>query len=401
MIESHPVEPTTHCPPCVSIVGTLPPLRAISSYCEGLAVAMARYSHIEFFSFRALYPGFLYPGDAQEDSTASPPIAENLHIHRDLTWYNPLSWLSVGMRLRGRVLNLQWWSLPLAPILITLAVIAKLRGIPVLTTVHNIEPHGGHARAFRLASRVLFWLSDRMIVHSRANAEDLMQRYGTTEDQVFISRMGIADFANGRPIHRQSARQRLSLAPENPVLLMFGAVRDYKGLNDALEAMVTVITSHPDTLLLVAGQAWRDIGQYTSKIRALGLEENVRLDLRYVPEPDIHDYFSAADILLLPYTNFRAQSGAGTSALAYGMPAIVSRCGSLTELVIDPASVIEPGNCVALANRVIEILGDDQLFEKLRKDALELAQRHTWDAICTDLCTEYSRIIAATAIEDA
>lgn len=392
MPEAHWATPPTPCPRRVAIVGTLPPLRAISSYCEGLAVAQARYSEVEFYSFRALYPGFLYPGGALEDPAARAPQAVGLRIHRTLSWYNPLSWLAVGLRCRGHVLNLQWWSLPLAPVLLLIGGVARLRGIPVVTTVHNVEPHGGGSRLFRVASRLLYRLSDRLIVHSQANARHLRTLHPRVADRVRVSRMGFADFAQGRPVDRQRARRRLGLPPARPVLLMFGALRDYKGLPDALRAMAAVARSHKDALLLVAGQAWGDEAQYRGIVKALALDAQVRLDLRYIPEPEIHDYFSAADLLLLPYTGFSAQSGAGISALAYGLPILASRCGSLPELVADEASLIAPGDHAALARRIVALLDDPALLAALRDDSRTLAREHSWDAICARLCAEYQAL---------
>lgn len=390
-----PVDRAARCPERISIVGTLPPLRAISSYCDGMATALADLSEVEFFSFRAMYPGFLYPGDAQEDSAAPAPRRAGLHIDRRLAWYNPLSWASVGLRLSGQVLNLHWWSLPLAPILIVIAALARLRRVPVVTTVHNVEPHNGGSLAFRLASRLLFALSDRLIVHSHDNAGHLARLYPSSDGKTIVSRMGVADFRRGRPVDRAAARTRLALPQDRSVLLMFGAVRDYKGIPDALTAMASVTGAAPDTLLLVAGSGWHDEQRYREMVDRLGLAAHVRLDLRYIPEPEVHDYFAAADMLLLPYTQFSAQSGAGISALGYGLPLVVSRCGSLPELVVDPASVVAPGDPTALAQRIARILRDPALYARLADDSRSLSGAHSWPEICARLCAEFSALTDA------
>ena len=394
MTDAREADPARPYPSKVTIVGTLPPLRAISSYCEGLAVAQAGHCDVEFFSFHALYPSFLYPGGALEDPHAAEPEADRLEIHRVLSWYNPFSWLAVGMRLRGQVLNLQWWSLPLAPVFITIATVGRLRRIPVVTTVHNVAPHGRGTLVYRLLSGLLYRLSDRLIVHSENNRQQLKSRFDHVDQKTIVSPMGMADFARGRPTDKQQSRERLGLPTDRRILLMFGAVRGYKGLPDALHAMVEISRERPETLLLVAGQAWDDAQRYRDIVNELGLADHVKLDLRYIPERQIHHYFSAADLLLLPYTRFSAQSGAGTSALSYGLPVVTSNCGSLPELVEDPASVIEPGDRRALASRVIAILGNPDLYEKLASETSAIGRTRSWNRISASLCAEYGKLVA-------
>lgn len=386
----------TECPARITIVGTLPPLKAISGYCEGLAMALARRTRVEFLSFQALYPAALYPGRSPSDDSQPTPRHENLQIFTKLAWYNPFSWLSAGLHSRGEVVSIQWWSLPVAPMLLTIALLARLRGRPVATTVHNVIPHAGKGRLFTLFSRLLFALSDLLIVHSEHNAGALRRRYALAPERVAVLPMGAADFAHGRDISRSQARRHLSLPGDRRVLLLFGALRGYKGWDIALEALPAIRDAHPNALLLIAGESWEPEEHYRARVRDIGVTGHVRLDLHYIPEPDIHLYFSAADMVLLPYRHFEAQSGAGVSALSYGLPLVVSDCGSLPELVRDRASVVPTGDAATLAQRISEILASPLLYAKLAADSSELAAQHSWDESCRRLCQLLSQLIPST-----
>jgi glycosyltransferase involved in cell wall biosynthesis len=394
MAANRNTEQQTDGPPQVAILGTLPPLRAISSYCEGLVGGLLALTRVEFVSFAHLYPKALYPGAALEDEDSPAPTHPHLTIRRELSWFNPLSWVRAGLRLQSPVLIVQWWSLPLSPVFITVALVARLRGISVVTTLHNITPHSGRSFWYRVATRLLLGLSHRAIVHSLRNAEQLNDELRFPPPRTLVLPMGAADFRRGRPIDREASRARLDLPHDRPVLLMLGALREYKGLEVALAAMKTVAEREPRALLLVAGQPWGGESGYRDAITRLGLVEQVRLDLNFIAKDAIHDYLAAADMMLLPYTHFDAQSGIGVSALPYGLPLVVSDCGSLPELVSDPASVVEPGDAAGLAERVSAILASAELHRRLATESAALAGKHGWDSIARDL---YRQLDAGTA----
>ena len=80
----------------VAMLGTLPPLRGLSSYCLELALSMAALTEVEFISFKKLYPEVIYPGGGLKEDHSFPPTSHpRLKTRRRLTWYNPLTWLNI------------------------------------------------------------------------------------------------------------------------------------------------------------------------------------------------------------------------------------------------------------------------------------------------------------------
>lgn len=350
-------------------------------------MALAEHTEVEFFSFSALYPKALYPGSAQANTDESrQPHHPNLRIHRRLTWYNPLSWVSAGMQAKGEIINLQWWSVPLAPILIVIALIAYLRHIPVIVTVHNVTPHSGNRLIHKLASRMLYQLTTAVLLHSRHNEEVFKSIFPNVDAWTDVIPMGAADFQHHRPIDKPAARTRLQIAQHKKVLLLMGAIRKYKGWDVALQAMREIRNHDPNVILIIAGQAWDSTDRISAVVRDHRLEANVKLDLQFIPDSNIHYYLSAADILLMPYTHFDAQSGIGTSALSYNLPIIVSDCGGLQDLVIDDDSIVPRRDATMLAKRSIEILSNSELYETLCSHSAFLAQRYAWHSISKQIC---------------
>jgi glycosyltransferase involved in cell wall biosynthesis len=178
----------------VAMLGSFPPLRGISSYCFELARSVAGDAcQVEFISFKKMYPAFLYPGrDLKDDDTFPPVDNRHLRVKRNIAWYNPLGWISEGLKSRAALLHAQWWSLPLAPVYLCLCIIFKIRRKPVVFTVHNVLPHE-HSPLFFNLSRLLFALGDHFIVHSRLNRQQLVEFYGISYDDVSLIPHGPLD----------------------------------------------------------------------------------------------------------------------------------------------------------------------------------------------------------------
>jgi len=126
----------------VSMLGTLPPQKALSPYCLALVTALDPLVPVFFHSFSRLYPVRLHPSKETPEDTSFPKItARNLKVFTWLTWYNPFSWIKAGMTMKTKIFHVQWWSLPTLPAVISMILFARLKKIPVVVTVHNVNSH--------------------------------------------------------------------------------------------------------------------------------------------------------------------------------------------------------------------------------------------------------------------
>lgn len=363
----------------VSMLGAFPPqAQGIQMYCCGLGEALSRVCALDAIGFRRMYPAWLFPGVKENfDPGKAPMRGEDLRVSHPLAWYAPWGWLAAALRVRADVFHLQWWSLPLFPVAALFVLVMRLRGIPVVITVHNVLPHE-RSRGFVGAGRWLCRRAARVLVHSAVNREQLIAHYGVAPERV-------VHVPHGSPApeaipDRAAACVRLGLRPERQYILAFGVIRPYKGVGDLIEALAQIAAAHPAVDLIVAGKPWVAWEPYAAQIVLHGLEARVHTALDYIPESAVGDYFAAADLVVLPYTHFDAQSGVGAQALAYGKPLLVSTTGALPEWVDHaPAWQVPPSAPEALAERLHWVFADPEAARSaFAPIAARVSERHGW-----------------------
>ncbi len=377
----------------VAMLGTLPPLRGLSSYCLELASAMADLARVEFISFKKLYPGFLYPGGRLKEDHSFPQINhKRLQISRRLTWYNPLSWMREALFTRADLLHAQWWSLPLVMIYACICAVFKLRGKPVVFTIHNVLDHE-NSRIFKMASRRLFQLGDHFIVHTEEGCRQMQTHYAIPADRISVISHGSLDFHVKQQVNRDKIRQALDIKPRDKVVLLFGAVRPYKGIEIALEAFSRVLLEVPDSVLIVAGKLWQKWEPYQKLIDKYGIAKEVKTSLNYIPSNEVFRYYEAADLVILPYLQFSSQSGVGTTAVSFRKPMIVTSVGGLPNLVKNTDYIVPPGNPDILAGKIIDCLSDPERLAAMAEDAGQVAADISWPAIAQKTQAIYQRLL--------
>lgn len=377
----------------VSIVGSLPPVKGVSAYTLSLLEALDEDGRLElnFVGFRGIYPHWAYPGGKPVEPNAKTPLLMGVQTRRPLSWYNPFSWIWAGLRMRGRVVHAQWWSYALAPVYMTVLGLARLRRKRIVLTVHNVEPHeGGFLK--RLANRMVFRFGHHYIVHSEANKTTLQRMLRCDPSRISVLPHGVLETPR-TGMSRLTARLKLGLADDARVILCFGNIRPYKGVDVLLRAFAQVAEEDPHAVLVIAGQSWGDWAPYQQLMDELGIADRVGRRLEYIPSDEIEQYFVAADVVALPYTHFDAQSGVGTRALPFGRPLVVTNTGGLPELVLDEEAVVPAGDADALARALLRVLRDPELRDRMSVESLALAASLGWEAIAERTVAIYASML--------
>ena len=375
------------------MMGSFPPLRGLSSYCLEIASALAASINVEFISFKRIYPGFLYPGgDLRNDSTFPTPNTKGLQVRRRLTWYNPVTWVLEAMGTKADLLHAQWWSLPLVPVYLCICGIFKLRSRPIVFTIHNVLSHE-RSRVYKTASQLLFKLGDHFIVHTKKNRRQLISLYGIKSELISVIPHGSLDFQVRDKIDPATVRHELGITPNRRVILLFGAIRPYKGIDTAIKALPQVVQEIPEAVLLVAGKLWQSWDPYQLLIERLKVGNSVNAVLDYVPAGEVYKYFEAADLVILPYSRFDSQSGVGSTAVGFRKPMIVSDVGGLPDLVQDNRFIVPPDDPPALARAIIGCLSDAKRLATMTAGMEELAASMSWSAIAPKTITIYKKLI--------
>ena len=378
----------------IAMLGSFPPLRGLSSYCLELSMALADRVQVEFISFKKLYPSFIYPGgDLRNDYTYPTITHQGLKVRRRLTWYNPITWITEAVFSKTDLFHAQWWSLPLAAIYACMGAIFKLRGIPVVFTIHNVLSHE-RSRIYETASRWLFNLGDHFIVHTAKNRRQMEASYGIARDRISVVPHGSLDFQVKHHMNRDTIRQEFGIDSRHKVILLFGAVRSYKGVDTAFKAFAKVLPQLPDALLMVAGKLWQKWEPYQELVSTLAIADSVKSFLEYIPSGEVYKYFEAADLVILPYHHFDSQSGIGGTAVSFRRPMIVSDVGGLPDLVKNHEYVIPPKDTEALARCMIECLQDPSRLAAMAADAETVANEISRSSIAQKTWAIYDTLLA-------
>ena len=266
--------------------------------------------------------------------------------------------------------------------------------LPIVLTVHDIKSHYE-----RFVSRDSFLrrslnIPHCLITHYRDGKKQLIDHWGVEGERVAVIPHGIMTPLR-HPVGRSEACRKMNLPEESRILLFFGSIRPNKGLDVLLEALNDIRLHDPKILLIVAGAVPRGMSfkNYADIIQKLNLSENMRTEVNFIPDEDVDNFMAAADIVVLPYVKFEAQSGVLLRAYAHKKPVVVSDVGAMGELVSSDkvGQVVEPGNPKVLADAVINVLDNSDYFQSHYTKQLE--EKYSWRNIAEATIRCYEKAI--------
>jgi len=380
----------------VIFLGTLPPVIGLSPYCLHLATAVSEKIDLVFLGFKDFsHKSRDFKRESKIDESYYSDSLKKLKIQNSLSWYNPFSSLKASLKLNGDVLHVQWWISSLFAIYLPIIIMAKLKKIKIVVSVHNILPHEkSKSNIFfdKIVNKIIFSFADEFIVHNLRNKEKLIEIYSLNEDKISIITHGIFSLYKTKGISQENAKKHLCLPIEKKVLLFFGYIREYKGLDVLIKAFASLKKEMEDVILLIAGQTWKENwNKYEMLIKENNLEESVVVELGFVPESDIEYYFAASDIVVLPYKYLDTHGGVGAMALTFKKPLISTDVGGSLEYVKDKMALVKPNDAQDLYNKLVQILKDEKLLAKLSKDSEELSKTLSWDKIADKTIDVYKK----------
>ncbi|MGC2424295.1 MAG: glycosyltransferase [Nitrospirota bacterium] len=359
----------------ILLIGPAHPLRGgIAQFLALLYKALKKRGHeVLFHRFIRQYPKFLFPGKTQDDESKSPVEVDSKPLFDPL---NPFNWFVEGARIakeKPDLIILKWWMPFFGPSYFAVLLIAKLLcRTKVLLIVDNAIPHEKRPGDM-LFTKLVFSLTDYFVVMSEAVQQDLLKLKPGAK---FILTPHPLYEVFGDPKDKDEAKRALGVS--GPVILFFGFIREYKGLHVLLDAMPRIVKDVPLTLV-VAGEFYEDKDSYMEQIEQLQLKGSVRVLDKFIPNEAVGDYFSAADVLVLPYRS-ATQSGITQIAFAFDLPVIATRVGGLPEVVKEGETgfLVPPNDPDALAEAVITYFQADSL-EKFRDNVRRERGRFSWE----------------------
>ncbi len=336
------------------VLGPFPPLRGgIAHFNTRLVATLARHREVYPLSFSRQYPKLLFPGRTQIE--ARQPLPDELRASASIDSMNPSSWLGVGFRvrrLRAYSALFAHYNPWLDPAYGTIARCLDPRVTRRILLCHNLWPHEPRI-IDRLLLRYTLSTMDGVLTFSTHVAREVREL--VPQLAVEVARLPVADvFSSPPPGARSNNRKHWGVDDDTLVLLVFGHIRAYKGLEIALQALSLLQQQHHKIHLVVAGEFYEGHERAQRTVASLGLLPCVTIIDQYIPEAEVPGLFAGADACLLPYLD-ATQSGVVKVAYRYGLPVLVSRVGGVAEDVIDGETgfVFAPGDPRAVAEAVL------------------------------------------------
>jgi glycosyltransferase involved in cell wall biosynthesis len=338
------------------LIGPTYPYRGgIAHYTTLLYQHLSAVHDTQLYSFKRQYPAFLFPGKTDKDPSASPLQVPCEYLLDPL---NPFTWVGTFRRIqreRPDAVILQWWVPYWAPALGSVAfLLRRFTPAKVLFICHNVLPHEGSI-VDRFLTRLALAQGQYFIVQSQKDLDNLKAL--VPHAQTVRTVLPLYDGEQWEATDQAAAKNALGLA--GPVVLFFGFVRKYKGLEYLIQAMPAVLRCIPAQLLIV-GEFWKDRDAYLQMMQELGLQQQVTVVDRYVANEEIGLYFSAADVVVLPYVD-ATQSAVISLAYAFDKPVITTDVGGLPEVVKDGETgfVVPSRDAAALAAAMVKYFQED------------------------------------------
>ena len=312
----------------IAILSCFYPYRGgISQFNACLYGELSKEHVVKAFNFKRQYPEFLFPGKTQfvtADDEAVPVESTSL-----LDTANPFSYGKTYREIRDwkpDILIVRYWMSYFAP---SLGYITRKmrKHCKVISILDNVIPHEPH---FFDAPLTKYFLkgSTGCITLCEAVSKDLLNLKKDAHYTVLQHPL-YSHF--GEKMSREAAEEKLGLRKGKKNILFFGLIRTYKGLDILLEAFGRL---SEDYQLIIAGEPYGSFEKYQKIIDGLPNRQNVRSWLKYIKDSEVTDFFSAADIAVLPYRS-ATQSGISSVSYHFEVPMIVTDVGGLKETIGD------------------------------------------------------------------
>ncbi|MGE8430208.1 MAG: glycosyltransferase [Sphingobacterium sp.] len=368
----------------IVILGSAYPLRGggIASFNERLAFHFQEAGHeVDIYSFSLQYPNFLFPGKSQYSDEPAPT---GLHIKTTVNSINPFNWIKVGKELKKAnydLLIVRFWMPFFGPCLGTIQrQVRKNKHTKILCIADNIIPHE-QRMGDKMLIRYFLKSVDACLTMSKSVLADL-KMLNPKIPAVYTPHPLYDNY--GVHQSKKEARRLLKIAEEDKVVLFFGFIRQYKGLDLLLEALANSRVRELGVKLLLAGEFYGDPAPYLNLIKKYKLEEFIFMHTDFIPNQEVGRYFSAADCVVLPYRS-ATQSGITQVAYHFDLPMIVSNVGGLPELVQDGyvGYVVEP-DAGQIADGIFSFYHHYK-EEQFRTNIIDEKKKYSWDTFGNEL----------------
>ena len=370
------------------LIGPVYPYKGgISHYTGLLYRALCNTNEVTLISYKMQYPKILFKKEQRDYSNDVFKIDEARFLINTANVFNILKVAKIINDINPDAILLQWWHPYFAPCY-KILINHLNKKIKVLFTCHNVFPHERFPMDKNLTKMVLK-KGDGFIVQSVKDEKDLLSiKPGANvkfNPHPTYNAFRIRNISCEEARSEIVAKDGFKIEDNSKILLFFGFVREYKGLKHILNAMPGIIQAYPECRLLVVGSFGDDKQSYLDLIEKNGIKEFVYLKDTYTPDNEVEKYFTAAELVVLPYED-ATQSGIVQIAYGFEKPVLVTRVGGLPDVVIHMKTgyVVEPFDTQAIVDGVKDFYGNsrsNQMKEAIKAEAYRFSWEHMAESI--------------------
>ncbi len=316
-------------------------------------------------SFTLLYPKIFFPGTSQYDESDIHFYEHDNKIFRIINSINPFTWWKAYKKikaLKADAVVFVWWMPFFGPAYSTIAFLLKyFLKIKIVFLVENYISHENRWLD-KLSSKITLDFADYFICQSTFVKQNIRKNHKHTP--IFQTTLSVFDCYDLKQYNKATAKAKLGIKTEK-VILFFGLIRAYKGLDQLLYAFPSLKSLYPDSSLLVVGECYEDISKYKKIIAKENIENSVILVNKFIPNEVVEPYFKAADVVCLPYYS-ATQSGILMMAYGFRVPVVTTNVGGLSELVEQGKTglILDNNEPKKIVDGISRIFESDENFEK-------------------------------------
>ncbi len=300
----------------------------IAQFSDSLYLSLSKSNNIKAFTFTRQYPQFLFPGKTQYVNKSD--IDRGINAERVLDSVNPLTYRRTAEKIRAgnpEIILISYWMPFFA---FSLGRVARLLkkicpDAKIVSIMHNVLPHEKRP-GDDLLTRFYLRQNSGFVLLNDKSKDDLLKLKPDAK-YIVLPHPLYNHYENNIP--KAEACSKLGVPPGKKVMLFFGLIRSYKGVDLLLETLAGLDESY---YLIIAGEAYGSFDKYNEIIKKHSLSDRVLLHIKFIPESEIALYFSASDVCVLPYRS-GTQSGIEGVSYHFGLPVIVTDVGGLKETV--------------------------------------------------------------------
>ena len=289
---------------------------------------------VKIYNYKLLYPSIFFPGTTQMDESEKKVF--NVPNERVINSISPFNWFSVANRLKRENADLiifDWWHPFFGLCHGAIAYLIKnYYAKRILFITENVVSHEANL-IDSILTKIGLANSSQFLVLSKKVEEEL-SRFSKGK-KIFRSELPVYDCYQDEIKEDKSAiKKELEIDSDRKVILFFGYVRKYKGLDILIEAFPKILSKHPDTHLLIVGEFYDKPDNYLNLIEKHSIANRVTIINKFVPNEEVYKYHMVSEVVVLPYRS-ATQSGILNVAYGFHKPVIVTDVGGLAEFVAE------------------------------------------------------------------